>query len=124
MVAAHSSISPSAVLSTVSSTPLPVTLSIEQFVDTTLNSVVFANNDAQTWNSVVATINNYLQTLANQNLLAYIDGYQVTCGLGTTMTSDDILDGYMIVQVTYQPIVNGKISGFIEQTFTQEMGGY
>jgi phage tail sheath protein FI len=42
------------------------------------------------------------------------------CGLGSTMTAQDVLDGYMIVQVTLQMI---RPAEFIELTFKQKMEG-
>ena len=42
------------------------------------------------------------------------------CGLGSTMTRQDILNGYMIVQVTLQMIHPAE---FIELTFKQQMEG-
>jgi len=47
------------------------------------------------------------------------DAYNVQCGLGSTMTPTDILQGYMIVQVMLQLI---RPAEFIELTFKQKMG--
>ena len=48
------------------------------------------------------------------------DAFTVQCGLGSTMTAQDVLDGYMIVQVTLQMI---RPAEFIELTFKQTMQG-
>jgi phage tail sheath protein FI len=48
------------------------------------------------------------------------EAYTVQCGLGSTMTGLDILNGYMIVQVTLQMIHPAE---FIELTFKQQMQG-
>jgi phage tail sheath protein FI len=48
------------------------------------------------------------------------DAFTVQCGLGSTMTAQDILNGYMIVSVTLQMIHPAE---FIELTFTQKMQG-
>jgi uncharacterized protein len=43
----------------------------------------------------------------------------VACGLGSTMTAQNVLDGYMIVAVSMQMI---RPAEFIELKFTQTMG--
>ena len=48
------------------------------------------------------------------------DAFTVQCGLGSTMTGADVLEGYMIVQVTLQMI---RPAEFIELTFKQKMEG-
>ncbi|MEN3331093.1 MAG: uncharacterized protein V7641_458 [Blastocatellia bacterium] len=48
------------------------------------------------------------------------EAYRVQCGLGSTMTAADILDGYMIVQVTLQMI---RPAEFIMLTIKQKMEG-
>jgi len=47
------------------------------------------------------------------------DAFTVSCGLGQTMTAQNVLDGYMVVAVTLQMIHPAE---FIELTFTQTMG--
>jgi phage tail sheath protein FI len=68
-------------------------------------------------------ISNFLQSVWTQGGLMGAkasDAFTVQCGLGTTMTGQDILDGYMIVQVTLQMIHPAE---FIEVTFKQKMQG-
>jgi phage tail sheath protein FI len=48
------------------------------------------------------------------------DAFTVQCGLGSTMTGMDVLNGYMVVQVTLQMIHPAE---FIELTFKQKMEG-
>jgi hypothetical protein len=48
------------------------------------------------------------------------EAFTVQCGLGSTMTPQDILEGYMIVQVTLQMI---RPAEFIALTFKQKMEG-
>ena len=48
------------------------------------------------------------------------EAFTVQCGLGSTMTGQDILEGYMVVQVTVQMI---RPAEFIELTFKQTMEG-
>ena len=46
--------------------------------------------------------------------------YNVQCGLGSTMTPDDILNGNMLVQVVLQMVHPAE---FIQLTFKQQMLG-
>ena len=95
---------------------------VEQSIKTALQSYVFAPNDATTWATVTASISNFLTGLWEQGGLMGTkasDAFTVSCGLGSTMTSQNILDGYMIVAVTLQMI---HCAEFIELTFTQTMG--
>ncbi len=48
------------------------------------------------------------------------DAFTVLCGVPATMTSTDILNGYMVVQVTLQMVHPAE---FIELTFKQTMQG-
>lgn len=96
---------------------------IEQSIKNTLNQFVFAANDGNTWVTVVSTVSNFLQGVWSQGGLMGAkasDAFSVQCGLGSTMTGLDILEGRMIVQVTLQMI---RPAEFIELTFTQKMEG-
>jgi phage tail sheath protein FI len=96
---------------------------IEQSIKTALNSFVFAPNDGSTWVTVTSMVSNFLQGLWSAGGLMGAtakEAYTVQCGLGSTMTGLDILNGYMIVQVTLQMIHPAE---FIELTFKQEMQG-
>ncbi|MBS1744749.1 MAG: phage tail sheath subtilisin-like domain-containing protein [Bacteroidetes bacterium] len=63
---------------------------------------VFEPNDANTWARIRGQIDNFLN---NQWRLGALAGakpeqaYYVNCGLGTTMTSQDILNGYLYVEI-------------------------
>jgi len=95
---------------------------VEQSIKTALQSYVFAANDATTWATVTASISSFLTGLWQQGGLMGAkasDAFTVSCGLGSTMTSQNVLDGYMIVAVTLQMIHPAE---FIELTFTQTMG--
>ena len=46
------------------------------------------------------------------------DAFSVQCGLGSTMTAQDILDGYLVVQVSVQVV---RPAEFIVLTFRQQM---
>jgi phage tail sheath protein FI len=96
---------------------------IEQSIKTALNQFTFAPNDGRTWVAVMAMISNFLQGLWSQGALMgdkASDAYTVQCGLGSTMTAQDILDGYMVVQATQHMI---RPAEFIELTFKQKMQG-
>jgi phage tail sheath protein FI len=96
---------------------------IEQSIKQAINQFVFMPNIPQTWAAVTAMISNFLTGLWQQGGLigdTASDAYTVACGLGSTMTPQDILNGYMIVQVTLQMI---RPAEFIELTFKQHMEG-
>lgn len=95
---------------------------IEQSIKNALQAFVFAANDSQTWVTVTAMISGFLQGLWSQGGLMgdkASDAFTVTCGLGSTMTAQDVLNGYMVVGVTLQIIHPAE---FIELSFTQKMG--
>jgi phage tail sheath protein FI len=96
---------------------------VEQSVKQALNQMVFAPNDAQTWVTVTSMIETFLHGMWSAGGLmgaAPAQAYNVQCGLGSTMTGDDILNGIMVVQVVLQMIHPAE---FIELTFKQEMQG-
>jgi phage tail sheath protein FI len=84
---------------------------------------MFAANDGQTWAAVTAMISNFLTGVWSQGGLMgnqASDAFTVHCGVGSTMTAQDILNGYMIVQVMLQMI---RPAEFIELTLKQHMEG-
>lgn len=96
---------------------------IEQSIKKALDPFVFAPNDGNTWTKVVSMVSNFLQGVWSQGGLmgaTASEAFTVQCGLGSTMTGLDILQGYMIVQVTLQMI---RPAEFIELTFKQKMEG-
>lgn len=96
---------------------------IEQSIKSALNPFVFAPNTGQTWATVVSMVSGFLQTVWTQGGLmgaTASDAFSVECGLGSTMTGTDVLNGYMIVQVTLALI---RPAEFIELTFKQKMEG-
>lgn len=63
---------------------------------------VFEPNDANTWTKIRAMIENFLTVLWRDGALAGSKPEQaffVKCGLGQTMTAQDILDGKLIVEI-------------------------
>jgi len=95
---------------------------VEQSIKLALQTFVFAPNDSTTWSTVNAAISSFLTGLWQSGGLMgakSTDAFSVSVGLGSTMTSQDILNGYMVVAVTLQMIHPAE---FIELTFTQTMG--
>jgi phage tail sheath protein FI len=94
---------------------------IEQSVKLAAHNYVFEPNDANTWVTVKSAIDSFLFNLWKQGALAGVvpaDAYQVLVGLGSTMTADDILNGYMNVTVLVAIV---RPAEFIELTFQQQM---
>ena len=96
---------------------------IEQSIKNALNQFVFAPNDGNTWATVTAMVSSFLQGVWSQSGLmgsTASEAFSVQCGVGSTMTNQDVLDGYMRVQVVLQMI---RPAEFIELTFKQKMEG-
>jgi phage tail sheath protein FI len=96
---------------------------IEQSIQQALAPFAFAPNDGVTWTTVMASISSFLTGLWSQGGLlgtTAAEAFSVACGLGSTMTSQDILDGYLRVRVTLQLVHPAE---FIELTFLQTMVG-
>jgi phage tail sheath protein FI len=94
---------------------------LEQSIKGALKQFVFAANDASTWATVTATISNFLTQFWQAGGLMGAkasEAFTVACGVPTTMTGTDVLNGYMIVNITVQLIHPAE---FIELTFTQTM---
>ncbi len=81
----------------------------------------FSPNDANTWSTVQATIAAFLTDVWKQGGLqgaAPAESFQVTVGLGETMTPDDLLDGVMRVTAL---VALTHPAEFIVITFEQAM---
>ncbi|MBC3806827.1 phage tail sheath family protein [Undibacterium seohonense] len=75
---------------------------IEQSIKSGLNSLIFSPNDATTWATATSMVVNFLYSLWNQGGLqgaSPADAFVVRCGLGSTMTAEDILDSVMTMSV-------------------------
>lgn len=75
---------------------------VEESVKKATSPFVFEPNDANTWTRLRAMIENYLFNLWRQGALAGIKpehAYYVHCGLGVTMTAQDILEGNLVVEI-------------------------
>ena len=94
---------------------------LEQSIKLAARAYVFEPNDANTWVTVQSMISNFLFNLWKQGALAGSkpdDAYSVAVGLGTTMTAQDILDGYMNVFVK---VAISRPAEFIVLNFQQQM---
>ncbi|HJY22539.1 MAG TPA: phage tail sheath C-terminal domain-containing protein, partial [Hanamia sp.] len=75
---------------------------VEESVKKSTYQFVFEPNDANTWVKVRAMIENYLTVLWRQGALAGAkpeQAFYVKVGLNITMTAQDILEGYMNVEI-------------------------
>lgn len=94
---------------------------IEQSVKLATRAYVFANNDANTWLNLKSMIENFLTGVWKQGGLAGAspaEAFSVFVGLGSTMTAQDILDGYLDVSVL---VAVTHPAEFIEITFQQQL---
>jgi phage tail sheath protein FI len=96
---------------------------IEQSIKTALQAFVFSPNTADSWFIVTGMLSDFLtEVWQSGGLVGDTPGeaFTVSCGLGNTMTAQDVLNGYMIVSVTLALLAPAE---FIELTFTQQMAG-
>jgi phage tail sheath protein FI len=94
---------------------------LEQSIKAAMMPYVFAPNVATTWVTVQNMIANFLINIWKAGGLAGAkaqDAFSVSVGLGTTMTGDDVLDGYMRVAISVAMVHPAE---FIELTFLQQM---
>jgi len=93
---------------------------LEQSCKLAAHAYVFEPNSKNTWNAVVAMISGFLNTVWSQGGLqgaTPADAYNVECGLGTTMNSVDLLNGFMNVTVKVAVVHPAE---FIVLTFQQQ----
>jgi phage tail sheath protein FI len=94
---------------------------IEESVQKASTFAVFEPNDATTWLKVKAMIESFLYGLWEQGALAgstAAAAYFVNVGLGKTMTTQDVLEGRMIVELGIAAV---RPAEFIILRFTQKM---
>ena len=94
---------------------------LEQSVKAAARAYVFEPNDANTWTAVKSMISSFLTTIWKEGGLqgaSAADAFSVEIGLGTTMTPDDILNGFMNVTVKVAVV---RPAEFIVITFQQQM---
>lgn len=96
---------------------------LEQSIKFACEPYVFRPNDSNTWLAVRTMISNFLRNQWQSGALvgsSEAEAYSVDCGLGTTMTPQDVLDGYMKVSVK---VAISRPAEFIVITFQQKMPG-
>ena len=94
---------------------------LEQSVKLAARTYVFEPNDANTWAAVKSMITSFLTSIWKGGGLQGAqpaDAFQVDIGLGTTMTGEDLLNGFMNVTVKVCVV---RPAEFIVITFQQEM---
>ena len=94
---------------------------LEQSCKLATHAYVFQPNVKNTWEAVKAMIGSFLNSVWKEGGLQGAkasDAFSVECGLGTTMTSEDILNGFMNVTVKVAVV---RPAEFIVITFQQEM---
>jgi hypothetical protein len=94
---------------------------IEQSCKLAAQAYVFEPNNKNTWQAVVSMIGSFLNSVWKQGGLqgsSASDAFSVACGLGSTMTADDILSGFMNVSVKVAVVHPAE---FIVITFQQQM---
>jgi phage tail sheath protein FI len=72
---------------------------VEESCKKSTEPFVFEPNDANTWVKIQGMIENFLTTLWRQGALQGVKPEHVAVGLGKTMTSLDILEGRLIVEI-------------------------
>jgi hypothetical protein len=94
---------------------------LEQSVKLAAQKYVFDANDAGTWLNISNEISSFLTSIWNLGGLqgaVPADAFSVTCGLGTTMTPEDLLNGFLNVTVKVCVV---RPAEFIVITFQQQM---
>lgn len=94
---------------------------LEQSCKVAARAYVFQPNDKNTWESVKAMISSFLTTVWKEGGLqgaTAADAFSVECGLGTTMTPQDISNGFMRVSIK---VAVTHPAEFIVITLEQEM---
>lgn len=93
---------------------------IEQSCKLAARAYIFEPNTKNTWEAVKAMISSFLTSVWKEGGLqgaTPADAFSVDCGLGTTMTADDILNGFMNVMIK---VAVARPAEFIVITFQQE----
>ena len=93
---------------------------IEQSIKFAAESYVFSPNNATTWSSLRATVYNFLNNQWSSGILVGStpqDAFDIQIGLGSTMTSTDILDGVLKMTIKVAIV---RPAEFIVITFEQQ----
>ena len=94
---------------------------IEESIHRTLDAYVFSPNTQSTWLDIDAQITAFLTKMWEQGILVgskQSEAFQVAVGLGSTMTPQDVIDGYMRISVN---LAVTRPAEFIVVTFEQMM---
>lgn len=94
---------------------------IEQSIKNSVEAYVFEPNTARTWLKLKTSIDNFLTEVWKNGSLAGStpsQAFEVSVGLGSTMTPNDILEGIMRVSIK---VAITRPAEFIEITFEQKM---
>ncbi len=94
---------------------------IEQSIKLACQSYVFQLNDGNTWSALTSELNSFLTDVWKEGGLqgaSAAAAFKVMVGLGTTMTPEDLLNGYMRVSVKVAVV---RPAEFIVLTFEQQM---
>lgn len=94
---------------------------LEQSIKAAAQAYVFEPNDANTWTAVKSMISSFLISIWKEGGLqgsTTAEAFSVDIGLGSTMTADDLLNGYMNVAVMVAVV---RPAEFIVITFRQQM---
>ncbi len=94
---------------------------LEQSCKLAAHAYVFQPNDKNTWEGVIAMISSFLNGIWKEGGLqgaSAADAFVVQCGLGSTMTPEDLLEGFMRVTVKVAIVHPAE---FIVLTFEQQM---
>ena len=94
---------------------------LEQSCKLAIQTYACQPNNKNTWEEVKAVIANFLISIWKQGGLqgaVAADAFSVNCGLGSTMTSDDIFNGFMNITVKVAVI---RPAEFIILTFQQQL---
>jgi len=94
---------------------------IEQSIKFAAEAYVFEPNDKNTWVDINNTIDSFLINLWKQGALAGSspeEAFEVSVGLGSTISPTDILEGIMRISVK---VAISRPAEFIVITFQQQM---
>lgn len=94
---------------------------IEASIQFSLSIFCFSPNDANTWKTAARMVEDFLTSQWREGVLAGSapdQAFRVTCGLGSTMTADDILSGRLVLTVA---VAVQEPAEFIVLTFTTLM---
>ena len=94
---------------------------LEQSCKLAARAYVFEPNNKNTWEAVKSMISSFLTSIWKEGGLigaTPADAFSVDCGLGTTMTGDDLLNGFMKVTIKVAVV---RPAEFIVLSFEQQM---